>query len=579
MGTGSFIAAQGCWVLTVALPNDLPETRARAVQLFDAFAEQLERMTWGRMRLGEVALVVRPHGLAAADILISPGAGADAVPGSIGRPGAFIQWDWSPPTGDSPSPVAKLMHEFGHYAFGLGDEYREVRGADGKRVEVADCQCIMARLTCLQFCSTDHVPGTANGQNLAHRDASCRTVMARRYPVLGLRAKAVPPSVAGAVTYIDVQPSSITVLTSCQGASPETARAVDAIVPVWTAASQVTGGQFNVLPPRFVDPLRAVSAGLALIDPDRRHLSQALLLVGFPSSKATAAARVKAVARRKGIPVHVVSPSEPDAPLRDFALATGGACEVVVREGVEAEVDLRLRLLGRLAHAADGFGIGLLHRVVATPTDSVSQVLNVESTADSVLIAVCLPSRAAVEVRIVDPAGHSVATQASSDGSVVWASVASPPAGGYTVSARAVGGAVPIGLIGLIHNPRVRVEPARQLGAYRAGQSIDLNTTLLGPAALAPVVQPVAVPLTQPPAQTSATPAAWGDGGVAVDSQSQGAELLTTASWRGYADCRIDYRLNLVDGESVVRVVPFQLRVIDRRTRRTTGRQAEQGEG
>lgn len=581
MGTGSFVASVGGWDLRVALPDAELATRADAVRVLDAFAALLRASTQGRMTLGTVCFTVAPRGLLDADLVLVRSGGGDAKPGGLGVPGLAMTVGLYGHDANAPAAAedvaATLLHEFGHYAFGLGDEYLE-RGPAG---EIAACRSIMADTAFREFCGTGHDARAATSQNAMHNGRSCQAVMAQRFPVL----RRPPPRATGAtaapvVRYVDALPIGVTLLAHAQSATPEVVSAVAAVSAVWTEVANALGARFLVHRPDDDDPMMLVARSLgdmqgsldAEFGAQTRPAAAAIMLVGYLSSRATVAPAALAVMRGFGIPVYSIAPTDPGAPLRDFAYATGGACEVVVQTGVAAEVDLRARLLVRLAQCVEDLGVGLLHRATTTPGAELQQTLRVEPGARLAVLAVLSPAGLGAAVEVLDPSGRRVATQASPDASITWVVVASPVSGDWRVGVQAAT-AAPIACLGFVANPLVRCVPARPLSSYRPGQSIDLTATLLAPAAT-PVVhsQDMSLELPTLAALPEGASPTWNDGVSAVTGGFTTAQLQTSAAWLGYADCRIDYRLVQPGVEAVVRVLPFQLRVVARAPRRRGAR-------
>ncbi|MEM7206171.1 MAG: hypothetical protein AAF628_38315, partial [Planctomycetota bacterium] len=429
MGTGVYLS--GAFQLTVSLPAGDDATRTAARRVLTAASRQLFGMTGGQIRLGTVYLAVHPTAIGTADVRFRD------VPGASRRDGIGKLWQTAsvrltttnphepdgcaalaspePDLDAPPNVVAGVLHELSHYAFGLADEYFTPPG--GKAT--AGCRCLMACKSVWAYCDAAHDPHAGPAPRWPTR--SCWEIIAARYGVARPTQSGYceAPGPCPPVEFVDVERSAQVLVATYRGVAPATQAATDVVAWAWRQISGPSGGQVQAPEPLTDDPMIALTGATAWMRDARRLSSQNILLLGSPMLTAAQEAStptdrtlmrdlVRRLLRGKATPVHVVSPIDVSDAHREFALQSGGSCEVVTAPDVTgtgdaAAVDLRTRALVRLGSSVEGFGIGLLRRYMASPQTLRRHVVHVETGAAVAAFVLIQPPGGTATLRVRDP--------------------------------------------------------------------------------------------------------------------------------------------------------------------------------
>ncbi|MFK7740595.1 MAG: hypothetical protein AB8H80_09755 [Planctomycetota bacterium] len=591
MGTGYF--NNGTFTLTAMLPDPSAATRRTIKELLAAASQRLFEMTGGQASFGKIFLSVHPHGMAGADLRFDADLGAD--PGKkisansdasgigfpwqsaslplgddvLGDPEDCCKFDnWSDPDQQTPQPraVARLLHEFGHYAFGLLDEY----GA---------CRCIMACKGILAFCDVDHET-VIHG---AHRPQSCWDMIAEHYGLLRPSQSGFDsaPGDCAAIEWCDVAPESRIVFATHNHECSLSHRAANATAQAWRFIGK--NHQVEVrhpAPGSGEEPLFAISGGVAWLGEPRALSSASVVLIGDPNGgdHRYAPELVNRLVRGFGAMASILSPTPIHKELREFASKSSGVAEVVTHTGVRAEVDLRTRVLTRLGCSTDGWGVNCQHRLLrGHGTPPVSFGIHVEpgaAAAAFVLIrpATHEPSGLAPSVpshpetlTIHDPDGYSYPLEHADDGSIQVSTVAAPKPGVWSMTVAGGNGsgddATPVSILSLIDNPNVWI---------RAKHPVDDGHEIKMTAQISDEVRranqhTLALASAPPSAPPPTTGQDWADAPSSAGSFSA-IQATHRADVPGYHDYRLDFHYRDRNGKQapVRRVLPYQVCIQER---------------
>jgi hypothetical protein len=157
VGQGSFDIANGKFTLHLSLRYEVPPDQIQAElapwqAAFNRASQMLYNATAGQMQFGTIYVSNTSAGAEEADAWLYPegqlmsfvAAGHVTIPEAFGTPGIHM----SLANSEKRSPF-NVLHEFGHYGLGLGDEYKGVQPGTNIVTETLRCEAKAASAACI----------------------------------------------------------------------------------------------------------------------------------------------------------------------------------------------------------------------------------------------------------------------------------------------------------------------------------------------------------------------------------------------------------------------------------------------
>ncbi|MGE0145146.1 MAG: hypothetical protein AB7T19_17815 [Planctomycetota bacterium] len=452
MGSGTH--QDGIWNLTFRIPPSslVPEEYWHAA--IRAASHRLHEVTEGTQAIGCAWLASEFAAIATADVLcIEPGINPNANLRGIGKVGMNVAMSRPDPASDTDFDwwVQALVHELGHYLFGLGDEVH-----DGN---IPDDRCVMADPRLARLCKeTDHNRHADNSQNQIHHGQSCQTVVDH---VMGHLPRLPPDRADTRIRRITESQRFVFVDTRVSGQTRTQAAGDDGLdraVAVCRRLAAATGIAIHSLRHHSGGPTAGIEMAAAWILAEPRGSASGIFLVGDAIADTTELRAALRACREHGIRVTALASRHSDpAALAAIADETLGGFEVLP-DGSAPDHDrqVAMRLVRGFCGSRNGVGLGAFEQTWLEPTAQIEWEWQVERGVETLEVLVVADPATELRVTLHAPDGSTI-TSARMIGVPGWNldSIGEPLPGQWKVSVSAPGSErrVPISAWSAIHNP------------------------------------------------------------------------------------------------------------------------------